>query len=112
MKSGSFFLARRMRMIRRERIDEIQSMRGIAFFAVVLQHALGMFTRLPGVNIADLAVLSFLFNMAKFAVPMFVFITGIVIFYNYYEKLNYPTYLWKRCKEILVPYAVFTPFYY
>lgn len=99
-------------MIRRERIDEIQSMRGIAFFAVVLQHALGMFTRLPGANIADLAVLSFLFNMVKFAVPMFVFITGIVIFYNYYEKLSYPSYLWKRCKEILVPYAIFTPFYY
>lgn len=103
---------RRKSMIQRERIDEIQSMRGLAFSAVVLQHALGMFLRLPGVNVADLAVLSLIFNLAKFAVPMFVFITGLVIFYNYYEKISYPSYIWKRFKEILVPYAVFTPFYY
>lgn len=99
-------------MEKKVRLNEIQHLRTVAFLAVVFQHAIGMFTRKPGVNVSDLVVLSVLFNLVKFAVPMFVFITGLVIFYNYYEKLQVTSYLYKRVREIIVPYVVCSLFYY
>lgn len=97
---------------KKAKIDEIEHLRGIAFLAVVIQHAIGMFSRTPGFNLSDLIIFSVVFNMVKFAVPLFVFISGMVIFYNYYDRLNYPSYLVKRIREIIIPYLLFTLFYY
>ncbi|KEO85126.1 acyltransferase [Tumebacillus flagellatus] len=99
-------------MEKKVRLTEIGHLRSIAFLAVVTQHGIGMLTRTPGINLSDLVVLSVLFNLAKFAVPMFVFITGLVIFYNYYEQLSVGSYLYKRVREIIVPYVIWSVFYY
>ncbi|MBL0387285.1 acyltransferase [Tumebacillus sp. ITR2] len=99
-------------MEKKVRLNEIGHLRSVAFLAVVTQHAIGMFTRTAGVNLSDLVVLSVLFNLVKFAVPMFVFITGLVIFYNYYEELKLGSYLYKRVREIIVPYLIWSVFYY
>jgi surface polysaccharide O-acyltransferase-like enzyme len=101
-----------MEKIVKVRLNEIPHLRTAAFVAVVAQHAIGMFTRTPGIHLSDLVVLSVLFNAVKFAVPMFVFITGLVIFYNYYHQLHVAPYLVKRVREIIVPYVIWAVFYY
>lgn len=96
---------------RKERIMELDVLRGLAFLAVVLQHALGVYVRKADIQIADAAMIGMLFNFTKFAVPAFVFATGTVLFYNYYEKLEYRKFIWKRTVEIFLPYLLWTVIY-
>lgn len=95
----------------RPRIDELDILRGLAFLAVVFQHTVGIYIRKPDVGLLEARVMGLLFNLAKFAVPMFVFITGIVLFFNYYQRLDYRRFIGKRVIEILIPYAVWTAIY-
>jgi surface polysaccharide O-acyltransferase-like enzyme len=95
----------------KERIEELDIIRGMAFLAVVLQHATGAYIRRPETVMEEAVVFGILFNLAKFAVPAFVFITGFVLFYNYYEKLHVPSFLRKRGMDILLPYLLWTLLY-
>ncbi|MBL0387281.1 acyltransferase [Tumebacillus sp. ITR2] len=99
-------------MNKKLRLHEIPHLRALAFIGVVVQHAIGMFSRSEGVQASDLMGLGVLFNLVKFAVPLFVFMTGLVIFYNYYEELKVGSYLVKRVREVIVPYLAFTVYYY
>ncbi|UUZ89722.1 acyltransferase [Paenibacillus sp. P25] len=50
--------------------------------------------------------------LAKFAVPMFIFISGLVLFYRYREgKVPYISFLRKRFKDIVFPYLPWAPLY-
>ncbi|MGB8954562.1 MAG: acyltransferase [Tumebacillaceae bacterium] len=93
-------------LARRERIGELDVLRALAFLAVVLQHSLGVYIRSADVQLSESTMLGMLFNLSKFAVPTFVFITGLTLLYNYYERVDYPRFLWKRAVEILLPYAL------
>ncbi|TEB15876.1 Acyltransferase family protein [Pelotomaculum sp. FP] len=93
---------------RKERIDELDVLRGMAILSVILQHALGVYIRRPEMQFADAAMIGMLFNITKFAVPAFVFVTGAALVYNYYDNLDYPKFLWKRVKDILLPYLIWS----
>lgn len=95
----------------KQRIRELDTLRGIAFAAVVLQHAIGIYNQRGGLGLYAKWAMAGLFSLAKFAVPTFVFITGLVLFYNYYEKLDYRTFITKRFREILVPYLIWSLIY-
>ncbi|UQZ87132.1 Acyltransferase family protein [Paenibacillus konkukensis] len=98
-------------LAKRERIEEIQYLRGFAFLAVVLQHAIGHYAYLPEAGVQDGAMLGILLIAAKFAVPMFIFITGLVLFYNYTSEVSFWSFIGKRCKDILVPYILWSTVY-
>lgn len=97
--------------MRKQKIVEVDYMRGFAFLAVVLQHAIGHYTFAPQINLADGVMLGFLLLSAKFAVPLFLYITGLVLFYNYEEKVSYGTFIRKRCRDILLPYVLWAVLY-
>lgn len=94
----------------RQKINELNFLRTAAFFAVVMQHVLGVYLG-KDVLSWESAGISVLFFLSKFAVPAFVFVSGIVLFYNYFDHLNYVTFIVKRIKEILIPYFLWTGFY-
>jgi surface polysaccharide O-acyltransferase-like enzyme len=98
-------------MAKRARIAEIQYLRGFAFLAVVLQHTIGHYAYLPEAGLADGVILAVWLIAAKFAVPVFIFITGLVLFYNYSDHVPYGSFIWKRCKDIVLPYAVWSLVY-
>jgi surface polysaccharide O-acyltransferase-like enzyme len=98
-------------MGRKVRIEEIQLLRGIAFLAVVLQHTIGHYDYQPDVQVADGVAMTFLLLGAKFAVPLFLFITGLVLFYNYEGELHYLDFVRKRVKDIIVPYLIWSLVY-
>ncbi|WP_240413721.1 acyltransferase [Paenibacillus periandrae] len=93
------------------RIAEIQVLRGFAFLAVVLQHAIGHYAYVPEAGIADGAMLAIALIASKFAVPMFIFITGLVLFYNYQERVHASSFIRKRCKDIVLPYLIWSAIY-
>jgi peptidoglycan/LPS O-acetylase OafA/YrhL len=95
----------------RERIPELDILRGLAFLAVVFQHALGYYGQAGDILPAEAAVLGMMLHFTKFAVPAFVFVTGAVLFYNYFEGVSYPHFIKKRCVDILVPYIIWTCLY-
>lgn len=97
--------------VTKERIPELDILRGLAFLAVVFQHSLGYYSQSPDIRPAEAAVLGMILHFTKLAVPAFVFVTGATLFYNYYHRLNYPSFIKKRALDILVPYLVWTCIY-
>jgi len=97
--------------MRKERIAELELIRSFAFLAVVYQHVIGIYMRVPGIDQQTAMVYGMWFHLLKFAVPAFVFITGLVLFYNYYEKISYLSFMRKRITEIMLPYLVWSAVY-
>lgn len=93
------------------RIEEIEILRGFAFVAVVLQHAIGHYYPMPSATLEDGVILGIFLILSKFAVPIFIFITGLVLFYNYDGDIRYGTFIRKRFKDILLPYLPWAVLY-
>ncbi|APB71345.1 acyltransferase [Paenibacillus polymyxa] len=98
-------------MSQKERISEVALLRGLAFAAVVLQHSVAHYAVAQGARIQDGVLMTLLLLCSKFAVPVFVFITGMVLFYNYDGVLKYGTFLRKRFMDIIVPYIIWSLLY-
>ncbi|MBE9913115.1 acyltransferase [Paenibacillus donghaensis] len=99
-------------MPKKERIGEIELLRGLAFLAVALQHSIAHYAAVDGIGPADGLWMTILVLAAKFAVPVFIFITGLVLFYNYDGSLRYGSFIGKRFKDILVPYIFWSLIYF
>ena len=94
----------------KKRIYEIDVLRGIAFLAVVLQHSLAGFIYNPKVQIYEAIPSAFILNIIRFAVPLFVTITGFSLYYSDKEE-GYLSYLKKRFNQIILPYLMWTIIY-
>jgi len=95
------------------RIDEIDILRGLAFLAIVMQHTLASFIYNPDITKGPALIAAFLLTLARFAVPMFIFITGLVLFYNYGDRnFNYWVFTKKRFTQIFLPYFIWTILYF
>ncbi|MFC9708102.1 acyltransferase [Paenibacillus sp. NPDC056933] len=99
-------------MPRKERIAEIESLRGIAFAAVVLQHSIAHYSLVPEAGLQDGVLFAILLMLSKFAVPLFIFITGMVLFYNTGDKLHYGRFMQKRLTDVIVPYIIWSLIYF
>lgn len=99
-------------MPRKARIVEIELLRGFAFLAVALQHAIAHYSIANGARVEDGVIMTVLLMAAKFAVPVFIFITGMVLFYNYDGPVNYGSFIRKRFNDILIPYILWSAIYF
>lgn len=90
----------------------IDALRVFAILGVVLIHlttkTLGVVSLDP--NAAPFSL--FLNQSARFAVPLFFFISGFVLELNYKEKLSYLTFFKKRASRIITPFIFWSLFYY
>jgi len=94
------------------KINEVETLRGLGFLAVVMQHTIAeVFYQADVEPLSIIKVTTFL-GLIRFAVPLFIFITGLVMFYNYQDMLNYSQFLLKRLTKIFLPYFISTVFYY
>ncbi|QYR21945.1 acyltransferase [Paenibacillus sp. sptzw28] len=93
------------------RIEEIETLRGFAFLAVVMQHAIAHYYPVPEARLEDGVLLGLILLLSKFAVPLFVFITGLVLFYNYEGDIRYSIFIRKRLKDIVLPYLPWAVLY-
>src|ERR1700730_9721872 len=94
------------------RIDELDLIRGICMIFVVTLHVFGYFmgADIPG---SKTYIVDGLFiTMFRFSRQVFMFLTGLVLFYNYKDQdLQLSVFYRKRVKGILLPYVIWSILY-
>ncbi|WP_341302700.1 acyltransferase [Lysinibacillus sp. FSL H8-0500] len=102
--------------MKRAHVYELDITRALAILAVLLIHATSTpVTALP--SDSKLYPLYVALNIfPKFAVPVFIFLSGFVLFYNYIQKdltkELIVRFYQKRVTQIVIPYLFFSIFYY
>ncbi|MFZ7103619.1 MAG: acyltransferase [Peptococcaceae bacterium] len=98
----------------KKKVEEINILRVIGVFAVIFIHT----TAGPVSTLQKGSWLFILFAVLnrslQFAVPLFIFISGFVLFYNYrYDpRLKVGDFWKKRLKGVLIPYLIWTMIFY
>ena len=94
--------------MRQERLHEIDILRAIAFIFVVVQHTLGGYSNIEGIPYSSFTIMKLMYVMAKIAVPIFLFISAVALFYVHSKKLDCKSYYLKRIKYVFIPYAIWS----
>lgn len=92
----------------KEHIKELDILRVIGFVFVVAQHIFGAYAWREGAGFAESLILYLFYLIAQPAVPMFVMIVAISLFYNYSEKMDMLNFYKRRFLYIFLPYVVWT----
>ncbi|AKG37002.1 acyltransferase [Paenibacillus durus] len=102
-------------MEQKERIPQLDIFRAISILAVLAIHATSR-TLAETLNTPLFHPFLFINKFSQFAVPSFVFLSGFVLFYNYIDRpLTGKTlgkFYGRRLLYIIVPYVVFSLFYF
>jgi len=94
--------------MKQDRLREIDILRAIAFIFVVVQHTLGGYSNIEGIPYGSFTIMKLMYVMAKTAVPIFLFISAIALFYVHSKKLDCKSYYLKRIKYVFIPYAIWS----
>jgi|GEM_PF-1136520 len=90
--------------------DEIEKLRGFGILAVICIHVTANYIQVRKVDLLNISVMT-LRMLSDFAIPLFIFISGLVLSIRYYPDLPIKRFLTKRLRVVLVPYLVFSLFY-
>jgi peptidoglycan/LPS O-acetylase OafA/YrhL len=93
------------------KIGEIDFLRAISALAVVTIHVAAKFVEIPAFGLLQMSV-AYFDNLVGFAVPSFIFISGLVLYRNYGTlKTDIFTFYKKRFAKIIPIYLLFSLFY-
>jgi peptidoglycan/LPS O-acetylase OafA/YrhL len=100
---------------KKSKLLELDIVRAIAILAVLTIHGTSEATvELPVGSISQAVYLA-INKLSNFAVPLFIFLSGVVLFYRYIDDWSGKqavTFYLKRVKQILFPYLIWSAFYY
>jgi len=90
-------------------LDEINYLSGLAIIGVVVIHTICVNSENNLVNFFNLNLI----EISKYSVPFFIFISGLVLTYNYSDKkIHYLDFIKKRLNRILIPYVIWSCIYF
>lgn len=97
------------------RIDELNIARAFAILSVLVIHTTAPGTLFGSEQSSTRILLTWINNFQVFAVPVFLFISGLVLFYSYehkWKKGQSITFYKKRMKGVILPYLIWSFIYY
>lgn len=97
---------------KKERIEEVTLLRAFAFLAITMQHSIAEYIYRADILQPDAIMLAMLFDFTRFGTPTFVFLTGMLLFYNNNGKQTYWPFVRKRLADIYVPFVCWTVVYW
>lgn len=102
--------AKAIKRIKREEIKELYYIRAIAAMGIVLIHASSGFVTYSSLGSNAMNVGVFINQFFRFGSPIFMTISGLVIFYNYrsIDEFDTKRFYKKKIKFILVPYILWS----
>ncbi|AOQ23691.1 MAG: hypothetical protein PWP41_1243 [Moorella sp. (in: firmicutes)] len=93
-------------------IGEVDYLRVFGLITIVLIHAWGFYLLMPVASPYSRIAQELGVNLLRFGRQIFMFITGLVLFYNYSgRKLNLNRFFSRRLKNLAIPYVIWTAFY-
>lgn len=102
--------------MKKRNLDEIQLARAFAIIAVLIVHSSSEGVTTIPVDSALFPIYNFLNIAGKLGTPTFIMLSSFVLFYNYYSRETtislFKSFYVKRIKFILIPYIVFSVFYF
>lgn len=87
--------------LRKERVAEFDYLRGISIALIVLGHS---------IFLAQPVFPALLENLLRGGTGLFVFISGFFFHRVFYARFNYPTFISKKAKALLIPFVVISLF--
>ena len=72
----------------KKRLIELEIIRAISFIFVIVQHTIGGYSLDPKEPLNNAVILRFIYTICKPAVPMFIFISAVSLFYTYKDEIK------------------------
>ncbi|BCV22399.1 acyltransferase [Moorella sp. Hama-1] len=93
-------------------IGEVDYLRVLGLITIVLIHAWGFYLLMPVASPYSRIVQELGINLMRFGRQVFMFITGLVLFYNYSgRQVNIKRFFTRRLQNLVIPYAIWTAVY-
>ncbi|KRE44797.1 acyltransferase [Paenibacillus sp. Soil522] len=101
---------------KRPHLPELDIVRAFGIMAVIMIHATSSIVAIYDHQATLYPLYLFLNIFTKFAVPVFIFLSGFMLFYNYYDKpftaKTIGQFYKKRMSKIIIPFLLFSFLYY
>ena len=98
--------------MQKQYVKAIDALRTISILAVLLIHTTTRTIEATHNDLNNFPWTLFLNQISRFAVPLFILISGFVLELNYDYHVNYRSYLKKRVGKIFIPYLFWSLIYY
>ena len=94
--------------MKKERLLELDVMRGIAFLFIVLQHIIGGFSYRDDISFNNFIVSKFIYIGAETGVELFIFLTAASLIYTYINKFDIKDFYIKKLKFLVLPFVIWS----
>ena len=85
----------------KQRIPEIDVLRGLGIVFVLLGHAIIVYP----INLHSIPIFQFVFNIVS---SVHIYLLFLLAGFCYRKKADYLEYLWGKVKHIMIPYSIFS----
>jgi len=101
-------------MEKRKQIEELYYIRAIAALGILIIHATGVFAVVSEFNSKAMYLGIFTNQFFRFGSPIFMMISGLVLFYNYrsIDEFNPKKFYSKKALYIVIPYIAWSVIYF
>lgn len=101
-------------MVKRKQIEELYYIRAIAALGILIIHATGMFVMRSEFNSKAMFLGIFANQFFRFGSPIFMMISGLVLFYNYrtLEEFDIKKFYSKKVLYLGIPYVIWSIVYF
>lgn len=94
--------------MKKERLLELDVMRGIAFLFIVLQHTIGGFSYRNDISFSNFIESKFIYTVAEIGVEIFIFLTAASLIYTYINKFDIKDFYIKKLKFLVLPFVIWS----